>query len=98
MIFFNLLKIVSALVVKAELSAIALVRPVVISIYSKTLSTGLIHFKSFAETANASIKVFSVDKTQAQHVVASDKVLVKLGDFFGRKFGKFEKRLGITFD
>lgn len=87
MTFLNLLKVVSTLVVKTELSPIALVRPVMVCIDPRPLSTGLINLIGFTETSNTSIKVFPVDETQAKHVVASYKVLVKFGDFFGREFG-----------
>ncbi len=95
--FLNLLKVVPALVVKAELPPIALVWSVVACVHSRPLSTSLIHFIGFAQTPDSPIKIFPVDKTQSEHVVANDKVLVKFWNFLWGKFGQFEKRLCITF-
>ena len=64
-VFFNLFKVVSSLVVKVELSSITFVGSVVICVNSRTLFTCLIDFECLAQTAKTSIEIFSVNKAQS---------------------------------
>jgi hypothetical protein len=80
MILFYLLKVVSSFIVKVELSTLALVGSVVVSIDSGIFPAGLINFKSFTQTAKPSLILVSVNETKSKHVVANDKILIKLGN------------------
>lgn len=65
MIFFNLFKVISTLVVKVELPSIALVGSVMIRVDSRTLLASLIDFICLAQATKTSIKVFSVNEAES---------------------------------
>lgn len=89
MIFFNLFEVITALIVKIELSSIALVGSVMVAINTWVFAASLVNFVCFTETAKSSFEFFPVDVAESKHVIADDKVLIKFRDFGKRKFGEF---------
>lgn len=97
-VFLNLFKVISSLVVEIELPSIAFVWSVVVSVNTWVLFTSLVSVKRFAQTTNATFEIFPVDKAESQHIVTDNEVLVEFWDLFGLELGQFNQGLSITFN